>query len=108
MPGTAEIFFHQSITTISRSTRDQWGDYTTTTLYSNVPTRFVYDITRVRGIAEDEKVDALAYISPSYSSVQVDDIVTFNSFNYRITKIFNEYDLFGNVDHIKLLLKARN
>jgi hypothetical protein len=106
MAGTGEIFFQQTITTIQRNTRDKWGDLTAGALYTNVPTRFVYDTSRIRGVAEDERVDALAYISPSYT-VQPDDIVRFNSVNYMIVKVFHEYDLFGNVDHLKLTLRQR-
>jgi len=106
MAGTGEIFFHQTITSIKRNTRDKWGDLTAVTRYTGVPTRFVYDTSRVRGIAEDERVDALAYISPLYS-VQPDDIVTFGGSNYMIIKVFLEYDLFGNIDHVKLTLRAR-
>lgn len=107
MPGTAEIFFHQTITSISSHTRDKWGDITTTVVYTNVPTRFVYDVARTRGLVEDEPVDALAYISPSYT-IQPDYLVVFDSNNYRVIKVFHEYDLFGNVDHIKLTLKSRD
>lgn len=104
--GIGSIFFHQNITSIQRQTRDKWGDLSAASLYVSVPTRFVYDTSRVRGVAEDERVDALAYIGPKYS-IQPDDIVTFNSIKYMIVKVFHEYDLFGNVDHLKLTLRQR-
>jgi hypothetical protein len=107
MAGTGEIFFHQTITSIQRNTRDAWGDLTAAALYTNVATRFVFDTSRVRGVAEDERVDALAYINPSYT-IQPDDIVTYDSKTYMVIKVFLEYDLFGNVDHIKLTLRARS
>ncbi len=107
MAGIGEIFFHQNITTIQRNSRDEWGDLTPSALYTNVATRFVYDTSRVRGVAEDERVDALAYINPSYT-IQPDDIVTFDAKTFMVIKVFLEYDLFGNVDHIKLTLRARS
>jgi len=106
MVGTGEIFFHQTISAIQRNTRDKWGDLTPGALYTNVDTRFVFDTSRTRGVAEDERVDALAYIGPQYA-VQPDDIVTYLSVNYMVVKVFHEYDLFGNVDHLKLTLRQR-
>lgn len=106
MVGTGAIFFHQTLSAIARNTRDKWGDLTAGVLYTNVATRFVFDTSRTRGVAEDERVDALAYIGPRYA-VQPDDIVTYNNTNYMIIKIFHEYDLFGNVDHQKLTLRQR-
>jgi hypothetical protein len=107
MAGTGEIFFHQSITSISSVTRDKWGDTTTTSVYTNVSCRFTYDVARTRGITEDQPVDALAYINPSYT-IQPDYLVVFSGSNYRVIKVFHEYDLFGNIDHIKLTLKSRD
>jgi hypothetical protein len=103
---TANIFFNQRLTSISRTSRDEWGDRTDAILYTNVPTRFTHDTKRVRNIGEDEQVDALAYIANSYS-VLADDIVAYGGVNYSVVKVFNEYDLFGNIDHIKLTLKSR-
>ncbi len=104
--GTAKIFFNQRLTSIARTTRDEWGDRTTAVLYTNVPSRFTHDTGRIRRDSEDERVDALAYIAETYS-VLSDDIVVYGGSNYSIIKVFNEYDLFGNVDHIKLTLKSR-
>lgn len=109
MAGTGDIFFHQTITSISRNTRDAWGDHTTSAAhYTNVPTRFVYDTDRRRKVDEDERVDALAYIGGQYTNIQPDDTVVFDSVNYRIIKVYLEYDLFGNIDHIKLTLRKRS
>jgi hypothetical protein len=105
--GIGKIFFHQNLTSIQRQTRDKWGDLSTTSLYTNVPTRFVYDTTRTRGVAEDERVDALAYINGTYTAIQPDDIVTYAGNTYMVVKVFLEYDLFGNIDHIKMSLRAR-
>jgi hypothetical protein len=108
MVGTGDIFFYQTITSITRQTRDAWGDHTAgSVIYTNVPTRFVFDTDRRRAEAEDERVDALAYIGGQYTSVQPDDAVVFDSVTYRIIKVFLEYDLFGNVDHVKLTLRKR-
>jgi hypothetical protein len=109
MVGTGMIFFHQTITSITAQTRDAWGDHTAgTTRYTNVPCRFVYDTDRRRKVDEDERVDALAYIPGDKTAVQPDDTVVFDSVNYRIIKVFLEYDLFGNVDHVKLTLRKRS
>lgn len=104
---TANIFFNQRITSIARTTRDEWGDKTSATLYTNVPTRFTEDPKLIRAMStEDIRVDALAYIGANYS-VQNDDIVTFEGDTYFINGIYNERDLFGNVDHIKMTLRSR-
>ena len=104
---TANIFFNQRITSISRTSRDEWGDKTSAILYSNVPTRFTEDPRMIRRMSdEDVRIDALAYIAPAYS-VQTDDIVVYEGQNYQIVNIYNERDLFGNVDHIKITLKSR-
>ena len=99
--------FNQSITSISREARDKWGNITHTTLYQNVPCRFSFDTDRGRSVTvETEPVDAYAYIGDNHS-VLVDDLVVYDANNYLILGIRNAYDLFGNIDHKKLLLKSR-
>jgi hypothetical protein len=104
---TAVIFFHQNISAVKRQTRDKWGDLTAATLYTGVPTRFVFDTGRIRSIAEDERVDALAYIGPEWI-IQPDDIMVYDGVDYMVVKVFREHDLFGNVDHLKITLRARS
>jgi len=104
---TANIFFNQRITSVARTTRDEWGDKTSAILYTNIPARFTEDPKMIRAMStEDIRVDALAYIGANYS-IQNDDVVVFEGQNYQIVNIYNERDLFGNVDHIKLALKSR-
>jgi len=103
------IFAYQTITSISSRTRDEWGDYTNTSVYTNVPCRFVHDTAQFRkSTSEDKIVDALAYIPPSYTSVAEDQVVVFGGETYIITKVYRERDLWGNIDHYKLDLKMHN
>lgn len=103
------IFAWQSITSISSRTRDAYGDYTTTSVYTNVPCRFVYDTTQIRkSDHEDTKTVAIAYIPPSYTSVAEDQEVVFDGNTFLIDKIYREYDLFGNIDHYRLDLKLHS
>lgn len=103
------IFAYQTITSISSRTRDQWGDYTTTSLYTNVPCRFVHDSRQVRvSTTEDVITDALAYIPPTYTSVAQDQVLVFDGETYLIVKVYRERDLWGNIDHYKLDLKRHN
>jgi hypothetical protein len=104
---TAGAFFHQRLDSISKITRDKWGDRTSFILYQSVPCRFTEDDTKIREVTvEDERIDALAYIGKKYT-VAVDYVVTFESQDYIVTKIAKARDLFGNVHHQKLLLKSR-
>ena len=104
MPGA---FFQQNIKSISKISRDKWGDISTTILYQNVPCRFSYDTLRVRrAMLEDEQVDALAYVGKDYQ-LAVDYVVDFDNDDYIIVKIFKETDLFGNVHHQRLALRSR-
>ena len=103
------IFAHQTITSISSRTRDAYGDYTATSIYTNVPCRFVYDTREIRKSEhEDKRTMAIAYIPPSYTSVAEDQEVVFDSQTFLIVKIYREYDLFGNIDHYRLDLKMHN
>lgn len=107
MTGTATIFFHQTVSAIKQETRDKWGDVTFSTIYTGVACRFVFDTSRLRRIEEDERVDALVYIGPKWD-VQPDYIMTFEGNDYMVIKVFHEYDLFGNIDHLKITLRARS
>lgn len=104
MPG---LFFNQKLDSISKVTRDKWGDMTTTIIYQSVPCRFTNDTSRIRGgFAEQELADALAYIGPKYTVV-VDYVVVYENEEFLVFKVFGERDLFGNIHHKKLLLKSR-
>ena len=99
--------FNQSITSISRETRDKWGNITHQVLYQNVPCRFSFDTDRGRSVTvETEPVDAFVYIDSAFS-VLMDDKVVYDANNYLVIGVRNAYDLFGNIDHKKLLLKSR-
>lgn len=103
------IFAYQTITSISSRTRDQWGDFSNTSVYTNVPCRFVFDTTFYRkSTSEDEATDAIAYIPPSYTSVAADQAVVYDGQTFLITKVYREHDLWGNIDHFRLDLKLHN
>ena len=104
MPGA---LFQQRIRSVSQISRDKWGDRTNTVLYQNVACRFTYDTARVReAMAEDEKVDAVAYIHAKYT-IKPDYIFTFEGEDYIVIKVFKETDIFGNTHHQKIALRSR-
>lgn len=104
MPG---LFFNQKLDSISKSTRDKWGDTTTTIIYQSVPCRFTDDITKIREVAtEDEKVVALVYTFPKYT-IKVDYEITYENEDYLVSRVIKQRDLFGNVHHQKILLISR-
>lgn len=107
MAGTAMIFMHQSISAVKEQSRDKWGDISHATIYTGVPCRFVVDTKHLRRIEDDVRVDALIYTPPEYT-ILPDYIMTFEGVDYLVIKVFNEYDLFGNVDHLKITLRARS
>lgn len=98
---------NQRLDSISKITRDKWGDMTSAIIYQNIPCRFTEDDTKLReATVEDERIDALAYIGKKFT-VAVDYVVTFESQDYIISGISKARDLFGNVHHQKLKLKSR-
>jgi hypothetical protein len=96
---------NQTIDYIYSSTTDGWGDITLATLYSAVPCRFQERIGRL----VDETKDVIEYkveawIDNSYT-IDQDYEVKKGTRTYRVVKYVDQYDLFGNKDHIKLFLE---
>ena len=103
----ARIFMNQSLTEISRSTTDKYQDKTWTVLYQFVPCRFSYETGRERLEAEERlTVTAVCYLEPKYI-IQEDDRVVYIGEYYLVHRVIPVPDLFGKIDHLKILLKSR-
>ncbi len=104
MPGA---LLNQRLDSISKISRDKWGDRTSAILYQNIPCRFTENTTKIRqATTEDERVDAIVYIDKKYT-VAMDNEVVFENESYIVARIAKERNLFGKVHHKKLLLKSR-
>ena len=77
-----DIFFNQRLDSISKVTRDKWGDMTNTVINQSIPCRFTDDVTKIREVAtEDEKIIALVYIGPQHD-IKVDYLATYECQDY--------------------------
>ena len=76
MPGA---LLNQRLDSISKFSRDKWGDRTSAILHQNIPCRFTENTTKIRqATTEDERVDAIVYIGKKYI-VAMDYVVSFES-----------------------------
>lgn len=97
-------FFNQTIDIYSVSI-DAYNTTTETSAYSNVPCRFVETSTRLVNIQAAVKTyKAECWIGPDYT-VKMDYIVKYNGEKYKVAAVEKRVNLFGEVDHIKLLLE---
>ena len=98
-------FFNQTIDNIFSTTTDGWGNVATTVLNSSVPCRFQESVGRFISETEDVKEYMVeAWIDGSYT-VEQDYEIEKGSRTYRVIKVVDSYDIFGNKDHIKLYLE---
>ena len=96
---------NQEITTVSSITNDQYGDVTTTTLYSGVVCRWQEKIQRITDTNNEEIVSTVeVWLLPNYTDIKEKYRIIFDSETYIVAGTEDKYDLGGKVDHIKLYL----
>lgn len=97
-------FFNQTIDIYSVSI-DAYNNVTETSAYSNVPCRFVETTTRVIDVTAATKTyRAECWIDSGYT-IKMDYIVKHDGEKYRVAAVEKRVNLFGENDHIKLLLE---
>lgn len=97
---------NQEITTVASVVTDQYGDVTTTTVYSDVPCRWQEKRQLIKSNVNDEITSTVeVWLLPNYTSVREKQRVTFDSETYVVVGVENKYDLGGELDHIKMYLK---
>ena len=95
---------HQTIDYIKSTTVDGYGDVTPTTVYRDVPCRWVTKLTILTdATAKVVKSTVQVWILPSYSISDTYEVVK-DSETYKIVGIEERYNLSGTHDHTKLYL----
>ena len=100
-----DFLFNQTLTTISSSVPNGYGDRTLTTKYSNVPCRFQLKTGKLITRKQEEKqYKAEVYLSPDYS-ISEEDRIVYGSETYVVVGVENRTNFEGEVDHIQLYLE---
>ena len=96
---------NQTISYIYSVATNRYGDATETTIYSDVPCRFVKSATKtVNEKGEEVLSSAQVWLLPTYTSINTNCHVKIGSRTYRILTIEEQYDLDGILDHMKVFL----
>jgi hypothetical protein len=102
--GIVEGFFSHSIDTIQSITKDGRGNEVASTVYSNVPCRWVETTRRILDDnAELVDISIEVWISSNYIVLSSYRVIK-SSVQYRIARVLTRYDLSGAIDHVKLYL----
>jgi hypothetical protein len=91
------LYLNQTVTLKSKSSVNEYNESTYTT--STIRARFEYnrDLNRnsnVNGIGEEITSSSIIFTT---TAIKVDDVITFDSRDWQIRKVYNYYGLFGEI-----------
>ena len=96
---------NHEITSISSTAKDRYGDTTPTVVYENVKCRWQEIIAKdvsTNAIVKD--YNAEIWLLPNYT-IEEDYEIVYSSKTYKVVSVSPKYDLSGNADHMKVLVK---
>lgn len=103
--GIFESLYNQTVDNIYSVSKNMYGDVSKTSVYTNVPCRFQRVKKKIFTTENVEvPVDAEIWLSDAYSDVTEDYIFEVDSVEYKIVNIDYQYDILGELDHIKFFL----
>ena len=102
--GITDGLYTQTIDTVASVTHDGYGDETSTTIYSDVPCRWVEEITQiVTGIRETKESKVSVWLSPNYTILYDYQIIK-DGETYNVVSAEKKRSFDGNIDHVRLYL----
>jgi hypothetical protein len=102
--GLADLLLNQNIDTIQSVTIDGRGNKTASTVYSNVRCRWSPSTKRVLDRDNELSSTAVECWIPADYDIEYNYQIVKDSTTYRILRIEKKYNLYGQLDHIKLYL----
>ena len=95
---------NHTITSISKSSVDGYGDETYTVIYSDVPCRWQEEITQeILPTGQVVTYTIKAFLLPNYDLKENFRVIK-DSKNFTIRKINPKYDISGQKDHLEVFL----
>jgi len=102
--GIADGMFTNSVTSISATTRDKYGDLTASLLYTNVSCRWQEQAGVVFSKSTEEKSYEVEMWIASTCIIKTDYQVVYKEETYIVVNVSPQYSIEGIKDHIKVLL----
>jgi len=96
---------NQTVDNIYSIAKDRYGDSTETSIYLDIPCRYVKSVKKVVDERGEEVISsAQIWLLPSYTDINSKCHVKVEGRTYRVITIDYEYDLDGILDHMKVYL----
>jgi len=102
--GIADGMFTNSVTSISAVSRDRYGDFTASLLYTNQPCRWQERAGVVFSKTTEERRYEVEMWIASSCQIDVDYQVVKGNETYIVVNVIHQYGIEGVKDHIKVFL----